>query len=180
MAWHEAHSALFGAKISPEMAQAWTAAWAASGFTDQVLTDAVLGMVRLPVGDRPNWPSEHIDAIERGAGQILLDRAAAGRLGAKELTLALRLASEDVARKGAIAKKRCVGIYEWDPVRGNSEAKEFLLAKEILDKVRRAVQAHLLPGGQGGESAPGLPGSILAGIGSMDRAKLENITGGTR
>ena len=91
--WHERHTALFGAKIPSDMGEAWTAVWAAKGYTDAILSQAVLRIAQLAIEKRPQWPTEHIEAIERLSSQILIDRALAGQLGAKELMLASALST---------------------------------------------------------------------------------------
>lgn len=156
MAWHETHSALFGAKITPETAQAWTGVWAFAGYTDAVLNDAVLGIARLPIHERPKWPEEHLEMIERLASRILIDRAAAGQLGGKELMFAASLAKADYLRKRDLAKTKCLGVYEWDPERGLPEAKDCLRAKEVLERIQDmsgAVRIEAKPSGK-------LPGHV--------------------
>ena len=141
MAWHELHTALFGAKIPPEMAQAWTGVWALAGYTDEILTDAVLALARRPIGNRPQWPQEHIEELEAVSGQILIDRALAGHLGPEKLKLAAKLARENHEQAQAVTKRRCIGVYEWDPVRGMPEAKAALVAREKYEALKAAVVA---------------------------------------
>jgi len=134
--WHERHTALFGAKIPSEMGEAWTAVWAAKGYTDAILSQAVLRIAQLAIEKRPQWPTEHIEAVERLSGQILLDLALAGRLGAKELMLAGVVADENVRSAQAEAKKKCVGFAEWDREKGLPEAKKYHQAKAVLEKIK--------------------------------------------
>lgn len=134
--WHERHTALFGAKIPADMGEAWTAVWAAKGYTDAILSQAVLRIAQLPIEKRPQWPTEHIEAIERLSSQILIDRALAGQLGAKELMLASTLAEENAKSAREAAKKKCVGFAEWDAEKGLPEAKAYHQAKAILEKIK--------------------------------------------
>lgn len=134
--WHQRHTAFFGAKIPGDMAEAWTAVWALAGYTDLILSQAVLRIAQLSIDKRPQWPSEHIEEIERLSGQIVMDLAVAGKLGPKELTLAVKLAEQNVQSANIEAKKRCVGFAEWDPKRGLPEAKRWHQAKAVLEKIR--------------------------------------------
>ena len=134
--WHDRHTALFGAKIPADMATAWTAVWAAKGFTDEILSQAVLGLAMLEIEKRPEWPLEHVEAVERLSGQILIDRALAGLLGPLELKLATKLAEQNAKSSMEAAKKKCVGFAEWHPEKGLPEAKAYHQAKAILEKIK--------------------------------------------
>lgn len=183
MAWHELHTALFGAKIPPEMAQAWTGVWALAGYTDEILADAVLALARRPIGNRPQWPQEHIEELEAVSGQILIDRALAGQLGPEKLKLAAKLARENHEQAQAVAKRRCIGVYEWDPVRGMPEAKAALVAREKYEALKAAVVAsgnsleekikktgnRIAARDSRDTNTPNIElGEILAGIGGMN------------
>ena len=142
--WHDRHTALFGAKIPADMATAWTAVWAAKGFTDEILSQAVLGLAMLEIEKRPEWPLEHVEAVERLSGQILIDRALAGLLGPLELKLATKLAEQNAKSSMEAAKKKCVGFAEWHPEKGLPEARLAHQAKAVLESLKKRNSAAAL------------------------------------
>ena len=142
--WHEFHCSLFGNKIPTDMAAAWTGVWTLKGFSNELLLAAVAKVASMRMEDIPEWPLDHIKLIARLSGQILIDRALAGRLEAKESMLALSLAEEEFKSAQDVAKKKCIGFSEWDPEKGLPEAKKFHQAKAVLESLKKRNSAAAL------------------------------------
>lgn len=127
--WWELYGALFGATLTPERCQAWSEIWGAKGYTNRDMTAAVLSMAKLPPSDRPNWPNEHIDTIEKIMFRQALAGILAGRCPAEKAALLLNdlKAHREAARK---ASAKAGGEY---PDQERPETKEYRDAQQALN-----------------------------------------------
>ena len=96
---------LFGAKVPPDRLAAWGEVWASRGYENRDMVAAVGELARTPADARPNFPDEHLVALELIMRRIVADQAIAGKLPpTRREKLMPELRAELAARKKALAE----------------------------------------------------------------------------